>query len=404
MNISCDQFEITSNQETFIADFRWCVQVFGNLPVGIIGLVLNSIALLVLFTSSMRNNLFNRLLICLSITDTLFLLCEITEVFRHQYYSFIQQYIFVHFVYPFRSVCMGFSICITIALTFERHQAIENPAQYRVREKDMNKRLLCYVMPTLVFSILYYLPKHFALIVSETLTPSTCKNVTVYKQVMATDDAIDKQNQTMNCTTEYSIAPTNLRIHPHYILWYLNISNFILTAVIPLTILTYLNYKIYKSLKAFLMRQPSLNSNLSKGQKYRREMNDVQKTYILFSIVIVFALCHTVRIMLNIEEFLNLGRFKDEINQGCDVFGAWFKMCLPLNQLFIIISSSANFFIYICFDSGFQCVLRESCIIRNVIERQGHSKQGITQPSTVHPSINNAENIELLNVNVGNNM
>ena len=93
MNISCDQFEISQKQEAFIRDFEWIVQVFGNLPVGIIGLLLNLVALVVLFTSSMRNNLFNRLLICLAITDTLFLSCEITEVFRHRYYYFIQHWV-----------------------------------------------------------------------------------------------------------------------------------------------------------------------------------------------------------------------------------------------------------------------------------------------------------------------
>ena len=408
MNISCDQFEISPKQEAFIRDFEWFVQVFGNLPVGIIGLLLNLVALVVLFTSSMRNNLFNRLLICLAITDTLFLSCEITEVFRHRYYYFIQQYIFVHFVYPFRSVCMCFSICITVALTFERHQAIQKPAEYRIREtKDMNKRMLCYVIPALTFSILYYLPKHFALYVTERTFPSICKNITTYQQSMETEEALQNLTRTVNCTTEYSIVPTNLRTHPNYILWYLNISNFLLTAVIPLAILTYLNYKIYRSLRAFLIRQPSMKSNVPKGKKYRQEMNDVQKTYILFSIVIIFTLCHSIRIILNVEEFLNLNRFKREIGHGCDVFGAWFKICLPLNQLFIIISSSANFFIYFFFDPGFQCVLRQSCIIKSVITRRGqsHSENVVRTPTlNASPSMNNAENIELLNVNIGNHM
>ena len=169
-NVTCEDVELTSEQGIFLKNCAWWIEVCGNLPISIIGVVLNFIAVLVLSTSSMRSNFFNRLLFVLAIFDSLYLVCEISEVFRHRYPTVGLQRAFVNFVYPIRSVFMCSSIFMTIALTIERYQAITNPIEYRARgSSNMMKRLLCYVMPVLIFSILYYIPKYVDLDVDEVL-------------------------------------------------------------------------------------------------------------------------------------------------------------------------------------------------------------------------------------------
>ena len=132
-NVTCEDVELTAEQGKFLKNCAWWIEVCGNLPIAIIGVVLNVIAVLVLSTSSMRSNFFNRLLFILAIFDSLYLVCEISEVFRHRYPTFGQQHAFVNFVYPIRSVFMCSSIFMTIALTIERYQAITNPIEYRAR-------------------------------------------------------------------------------------------------------------------------------------------------------------------------------------------------------------------------------------------------------------------------------
>jgi hypothetical protein len=217
----------------------------------------------------------------------------------------------------------------------------------------------------------------------------------------AVDDAqeVTRDNRyNNNCTIEYSLMPTDLRMDHHYVLWYMNISNLILTAFIPLGVLMYLNCKIYLSLNQFMQRQPSAGTNTSR----RQQLTDVKKTFILFSIVAIFVICHSLRIILNVDEFLNLTTFKEEQEKGCDGVKFWAQVILPLNQLLIIINASANFFIYVFFDKGFQQVLQQVFIIKS--ERQGHSKLNNGHEHTINRGtlMNNATNQIELSVMNGN--
>ena len=161
-NITCDSNQDSARREQLIKNFVWWVEVCGNIPVCFAGVLLNCITIIVLSSSTMRTNFFNRLLICLAIFDNIYLLCEISEVFRHRFSSYGQQHVFVNFVYPFRSVFMCASIYMTVSLTLERHNAITSPVQYRARgTTSMNKRLFNYVMPVLTFTYTILILNHY---------------------------------------------------------------------------------------------------------------------------------------------------------------------------------------------------------------------------------------------------
>ena len=408
-NVTCEDVELTAEQGKFLKNCAWWIEVCGNLPIAIIGVVLNVIAVLVLSTSSMRSNFFNRLLFVLAIFDSLYLVCEISEVFRHRYPTFGQQHAFVNFVYPIRSVFMCSSIFMTIALTIERYQAITNPIEYRARgSSNMMKRLLCYVMPVLTFSILYYIPKYVDLDVDEVLK---CINGTETRMIPIRPEINPEDTQFVNCTREYPLIPTPLRINHHYVLWYINISNLVLTAIIPVCVLLYLNCRIYSALKNFMQRQPSAQlttqmSNASTGSEMRSRSSDVKKTFILFFIVIIFVLCHTIRIVLNVNEFLSLTRLIEIREKGCNnATKFWVQIAVPINQLLIIINSSCNFFIYCFIDPAFQNVLRQACIANRVPQRNDTMQTSQTinrEPKTsrlIRLQNNHTENIELSNMN-----
>ena len=399
-NITCDYTELTPEEDLFLKSYAWWIEIIGNLLVGIIGFVLNFITLIVLSTKSMRNNFFNRLLMCLAIFDNLYLACEISEVFRHRHYTFGQQHAFVNFVYPVRSVFMFSSIYMTIALTLERYQAITNPVQYRIRgQTNMTKRLFYYVMPILTFAILYYTPKLLDLNVDEVTKCTEPNATTVLKDNNRGFNS--SRSSYFNCTTTFPLIPTKLRVDHHYVFWYINISNLLLTALIPVGVLMYLNCQIYSSLNQFMSRQPSsTTNNTANGGGRRQQANDVKKTFILFSIVIIFVICHSIRVTLNIDEFINLTRFKEERQKGCQGVKFWAQVVVPLNQLLIILNSSGNFFIYVFFDQGFQQVLRQACIIRS--ELLGHDRKNNDVEKTrktEHTRVNDTNNdIELSNL------
>ena len=396
-NVTCGRNELSDDQEMFLKNYNWWIDMLGHLPVGLIGVVLNSIAMIVLSTSTMRNNFFNRLLICLAIFDSLYIACEIYEVGRRRYYTSIQQHMFVNFVYPVRNVCMCCSIYSTIAITLERYHAITSPAEYRIRGTvNLGKRLLYYMIPVLVLSNIYYIPKYLDLNVDEKTVCTIGNQTTILNNTNTfnyTND-IDK-----NCTTKYPLVPTKLRVHPHYVFWYITISNFVVTCIIPLSTMVYLNCRIAISLNTFLQRQPSTRSNDSTNGGRPQQNIDVRRTFILFSIVIIFVLCHSLRIILNFNEFLNLSHFNKEREKGCGGLQFWVEIVVPINQLLIIISSSANFFVYVFFDKGFQKVLRHACGFRSEEHTQ---TMNITTNygTTVATRIQNSNEIEMSNINI----
>ena len=177
----------------------------------------------------------------------------------------------------------------------------------------------------------------------------------------------------------------------------------LLTTTMQVHNMLYLNSRIYASLKSFRQRQPSQSANTSSGRERRNQANDVKKTFILFSIVIIFVLCHTLRIILNVDEFLNLTRFKEIRDKGCNTDNKeWVQIAVPINQLLIIFNSSGNFFIYSFFDPAFQNALRQAFVIRSVIQRHAETdneQNGNPQRPNVTSERYQTENIELSNIN-----
>ena len=404
-NITCTHSQLTASQSRFIVNFGWWLEVCGNFPVCVIGVVLNCITVVVLSSSTMKSNFFNRLLICLAMFDNIYLLCEISEVFRHRFSTYGQQHVFVNFVYPVRSVFMGSSIYMTISLTLERHNAITSPMEYRTRgTTNITKRFFYYVMPVMTFCFIYYIPKFFDLNVDELLM---CENGTKINVVNGTKEYIDTTIAEKNCTINYPLIPTHLRVDDNYVFWYINISNFVLTALIPLIVLIYLNCKIYSALNQFISRQPSAQTTDQKNNVQSQQTNDVKKVFILFSIVALFVLCHSLRVILNIEEFINLTTFKEEQKKGCEVEVLWTQVVVPINQMLLIINSSSHFFIYVFMDKGFQQVLWKTCCLNS--ETQGHNvnesniNTRTTKVSEGSTRIRQSDDIELSNIKVNQN-
>ena len=360
--IDCD-VSLTKGQKIFVDDFSWWLDIFTYVIVGMIGLTLNMLAIWILLSPNMWNNIFNRLIMCLSSFDTMFILCGLLEILRKWMMMPIQQYLFAKVVYPFRSMAMCCSIYTTIVLTLERYQAITSPIQHRNRNAniDLGKRLAKYIVPVCLLSFLYYLPKFFDLYV-KTIVQCGEKNESIFSS-----NSSDVNGDEIGCQTEYKIFPTRWRLHQWYILWYLNASNVIVTCVVPVGILVYMNCRIANSMQAYRQRRCSRrftsikrSTNSTKGQlQSEQKPNDIKQTFILFSIVTLFVVCHTLRILMNISELLNLDELRMKQEKGCDGLNFLQHIAMPLSEILLLCNSSANFFVFLCFDRSFQLVLKE---------------------------------------------
>ena len=411
-NFSCNITHFSPEENRHFQNYSWWVETMGNLCCGCIGVFLNLITIHVFSSPALRKNFFNRLLICLAIFDTLYITCEISEVFRHRHNTFLQQSIFVNFVFPIRNIFMFSSVYMTVVLAFERYQAITNPMQYRIRgvRSSLNKELLTHVLPGVIFAVIYYIPRFFELNVEE--IGKDCTNFTNMTSISVNDSAEEAINIATKgtCTPKYIVVPTNLRRNHIYVFWYLIASNLTLTALIPFLALSFLNCKIISSLKKVSERKKSLRTKKStastdalcspNNNPTSHLDTDMKKTFILFSIVALFVICHSLRVAFNIDEFIY--RMRQLANsQFCRSPRIWTRYLGPFNQLFIILNSSLNFFIYTVFDNGFQGTLRSSLKLKSHVQNeQNENTEGTRLTRNARIIVNNQ--IELSDMNIDN--
>ena len=160
-----------------------------------LGLLFNTIAISVLCNKRMKESFFNRLLVCLAIVDNLFLTNGIYSAYAMQLSepntsSGNHLFIFINILYPARNVLMCSSIYMTVGLACERYISIAKPYLQRSRQSENTcRRLVCYVVPVISLSIVFYIPKFFDLKLIETVLSCSTRQ---------SNETAEK-----NCSTEF---------------------------------------------------------------------------------------------------------------------------------------------------------------------------------------------------------
>lgn len=130
---SCGKWGLSEDQREFQEVHGWWVQGLGSVIIGCFGFVMNSITLYILTRQKLRKIFFNKLLICLTIFDILFIINGIYESYRLNMtktnYCSMQGYVMV-VLYPLRRIVLCCSIYMTIMLAFERYLAVSKPITY----------------------------------------------------------------------------------------------------------------------------------------------------------------------------------------------------------------------------------------------------------------------------------
>ena len=194
----------------------------------------------------------------------------------------------------------------------------------------------------------------------------------------------------------------DLRTNRSYLLWYINISNFIITCIFPFTLLLYLNVKIWNSLNMFRLRQPSSSEGRTTTNNNKRQADEKQ-TFTLFAIVFLFAICHILRITLNIDEFIHIEQILSEREIGCPGARFWALWAVSISEIMLQINSGSNFFLYCLFNETFRQELK-SQIIRLKLRYQGETSSHATEDRILRENENNLfqanDEIELNDMNL----
>ena len=129
-------------------------------------------------------------------------------------------------------------------------------------------------------------------------------------------------------------------------MYYQNIGTLLVLGIVPLILLAYWNYNIYKYRKP----PPDLTGRTHSLENREDKNSDVTK--VLVGIVAFFVFCHALRIFLNAynASTLNHGTLKSVICMLLekDLYPIWISILIEFKDLMLVINSSMNMVIYCC--------------------------------------------------------
>ena len=148
-------------------------------------------------------------------------------------------------------------------------------------------------------------------------------------------------------------------------MYYQTICPLVVLGVLPLFLLAYWNYNIYKYRKIPQVLTGKTESMINRNN----QENEMAK--VLIGIVVIFVCCHAIRIFLNAYNAFTLkhGTLETVL---CMLLGKefgysfWISILHEFNDLMLVINSSMNMIIYCCLNSNFRrnmfkCCKRCSC-------------------------------------------
>ena len=386
-NVTC-LYALAQEQEEICCILSHLLNAYAQLIVCGVGLFFNSITVLLFFDETLSSVFFNRLLLCLAITDNIYLVATILElwIFSHQNLHFYHACAFYFVIYPARNITMCCTIYMTVMLALERYNAIVKSQTNPQMIRNVSwTRVLKFTLPVILFCTLFKIPNflEFGVEKGRDDDQQLLSNTSI---VLAEHTSTEN---TYNITTR--IIVSNMRSDELYVLLYTNIANIILTGLLPFTLLAFLNFHIYKGVKRLHQRRVAiLSKRPDPHATNNQKAKDKSQAIILFAIVLIFLLCHILRIFLNVEDWLShKTRFEELAGKGCK-YGVpyWALVATPISETLLRVNSSLNFFIYCAFNKSFRDV-----ISGNVSKMLNAC--GILKPAESESMTNNFENQEL---------
>ena len=150
------------------------------------------------------------------------------------------------------------------------------------------------------------------------------------------------------------VTITKLRKSPYYSTYYINLAALLVLGVIPIFLLTYFNCVIYLKIKnpeIFSPKEGNVSNRLNTSRSTNQE-KDLAK--VLIGIVIMFILCHTLRLIINFYETIVIRQALACEMAGKNDFPLWGFITITFSELLLVINSSLNMIIYCCLNENFR--------------------------------------------------
>ena len=124
----------------------------------------------------------------------------------------------------------------------------------------------------------------------------------------------------------------------------------LLILLVYISLLTFFNCAIYNRIK---QPMPRIDDATITTRIHRNQEHDLSK--VLFAIIGLFIICHTLRVFLNFYEMIWINNILACIQAGAKrEFPVWSHVVQEFSRFLLILNSSINFVIYCCFNAKFR--------------------------------------------------
>ena len=322
-NLSCPFASPSEDQVLVLLSFL--LEGLFQMMISSLGLLTNTVSILVLQRRALRKNVFNQLLVVLAVFDLVYCTTTLLEsLIRLGMPSYVYNIFFPHLIYPVNSIVMTGSIYMTMAIALERYLAVHQPMfrvpnQFSAITNDSSlrrKQLRQYVVPITLFSVIFNIPKYF-------------ESYLVFEE------------------NEVNIEVADFRMSYWYVTWYQNWARLVLLGVFPFLATSCFNFHIYLLL--------SKKRSIPPDTRRKKEENFFG---VLLMIIVTFLVCNALRIFLNMHEIFVIDQIQLCKCSELGGFPVWVLILGFISPVFLVFNSSVNLIIYCIFSEKFRKELR----------------------------------------------
>ena len=289
----------TPSKEGYEREFFWISGVL-LVIVGFVGLIGNSLSLIILCAEKFRHKVFYNLLIILTSFDNLFIFTYGIKI-GYQSMACRENYSYEvgHIAYPLLNVALSGSIYSTVAVSIERYLSVCYPHLKRPYRKTW---IYFSIIGGITF--LYNLPRF-----------------------------LERRFYISNGKLTSEIFPwAKSEVYKYrYHHW----ATLLIEDIIPIIVLIILN--------GFILKSICRGTNIVNHCKSRKKNSYALTAKILLVIVAIFMICHAPSVAYKILWYFGCMECTDM--EKSNFRGKWFFIT-PIKKLFLIINSSVNFIVY----------------------------------------------------------
>ncbi|CAI4229785.1 unnamed protein product [Auanema sp. JU1783] len=366
-------------------DIQKTARLFGGMPIAVLGMITNTINIIVFIDPEMRCSLVNHFLLVLSVSDLLLLICNFFML-TFPVIASMSDSVALHDTYPnilWYSFPIGLStqtcgVYLTVLVSVHRYLGVCHP--FRAKRWVSGKPVKCAIIGSIIFSIVINIHTWFELNTAECYSKEFQRTIQTIRLTEL------KTNHTYNVITRCILYTLVMFVIPFIALIIVNWK--IIVALKESTRMRNLhssrktnqsrlmhNFRLLRNAKyselfgkfSKLNFNPLRNPSLLKTNG--NSVRDRSVTLMLLAIVAIFLCCNCLAFCNNIYEIVRDATAAEDISMEASTSNNTeaydsassqdtFDFSVELSNILISLNSSSSMFVYLIFSSKYRSIIK----------------------------------------------